>query len=118
MKEKMKRRVQMRHEISDHGKVDRIVQKSMRKEATHKLETREWSNGFSSAVKKLIARISEFFKKRHSVYSGVSTKSYCSRFGGASGGSMKKRTRYTNKGRPGVKLAKKLTVHISPKEAI
>ena len=112
------RRTQMRHEVSDYGKVDRAVQKSFNKEASHKLETSEYSNGFFTAIKKMIARISGFFKKRQPVHRGVSTKSYCTKFGGASGGSIKKRKRYSNKGRPGVKLAKKLTVHIPSKGII
>ena len=86
MKDKMKRRVQIRHEVSNDGRVDRIVQKSYRNEASHKLKTREFAGGFFSAIKKALAYMMGFFKKRQPQHRGVSTKSYCSKFGGAFGG--------------------------------
>ena len=87
MKGKSKR-IQMRHEISDDGRVDRIVQKSFRKEATHKLETSSFSNGFMTYIKKLVAKITGFFKKKQPQHLGVSTKSYCQKFGGTFGGTL------------------------------
>ena len=110
------RRTQMRHDVSDYGKVDRAVQKSFNKEESHKLETNHASDGFISAIMKWFKRI--FSMRQQTLHTGRSTKSYCTKFGGASGGSTK-RTRYqSNKGRPGIKLAKKLTVHIPSKGII
>ena len=118
MKDKMKRRVEIRHEVSDHGKVDRVVLKSYTKETSHKIESSSWGDGFVSSIMKAIDKILGFFRPRKQIeHNGVSTKSYCSKFGGASGGSTKNR-KYSNKGRPGVKLAKKLTVHIPSKGII
>ena len=90
MKDKMKRRVQIRHEVSDHGKVDRLVEKSFRKEATHKLETNHVSDGFFSAIMKWFKRI--FSMRQQTLHTGTSTKSYCTKFGGAFGGSRKSKT--------------------------
>ena len=101
------RRTLVRHEVSDFGKVDRAVQKSYTKESTHNLETKEWSNGFFSAIKKMIAKITGFFKKKQPLHTGISTKSYCKKLGGAFG----------SPSRSGIKLAKKLTVHIPSKGA-
>lgn len=108
MKEKMKRRVQMRHEISDHGKVDRVVEKSFRKEATHKMETSSWSNGFITAIMKWIKKLSGFFKKRQPLHTGTSTKSYCQKFGGAFGGSKKVKHSYKHNGYVGAKQENRL----------
>lgn len=111
------RRTEMRHEVSDHGKIDRVVQKSFNKEASHKLETNHSSDGFISSIMKWFKKI--FSVRRQTLHTGTSTKSYCTKFGGAFGGSIKKRKRHaSNKGRPGVKLAKKLTVHIPSKGII
>ncbi|MDA3939617.1 MAG: hypothetical protein PF693_09940 [Spirochaetia bacterium] len=111
MKEKMRRDVRIRHKVGDYGKVDRVVRKSFVKEASHKVETSTWSDGFFSGIKRILSKIFGFKKKRpQPQHNGTGTrKLYCKRFGGAFGGSGNKRS---NKGRPGVKLAKKLTIHI------
>ena len=91
------RRTQMRHEVSDYGKIDRAVERSFRKEETHKLETKHWSDGFISAIMKWFKKI--FSKRQQTLHTGRSTKSYCTKFGGAFGG---KKT-------VGNKLSKKLS---------
>ena len=68
MKEKMKRRVQMRHEVSDHGKIDRVVQKSMSKESQHYLNV--INGGFFGTIKALLYNIFNFFfnnESRHNM---------------------------------------------------
>ncbi len=118
MKGKSKR-IQMRHEVSDHGKIDRIVQKSFMKESSHKVETSTWGDGFFSGLKRILSRIFGWHKRKQPQHLGVSTKSYCQRFGGAFGGTLpgkpKKFGRYGQtakatilmRGTVGNKLAKK-----------
>ena len=114
MKGKSKR-IQMRHEVSDHGKIDRVVQKSFRDEASHKLETSTWSNGFMTYVKKMLAKLTGFFKKKQPLHTGVSTKSYCQKFGGAFGGASKPKdkSKYIRRyGYVGAKMEKRLNKSI------
>ena len=66
MKEKMKRRVQMRYEISDHGKIDRVVQKSMNKEVTHYLNI--INSGFFNSIKVFLRNVFRFFFSNESRY--------------------------------------------------
>ena len=128
MKGKSKR-LQMRHEVSDQGKIDRVVQKSFTKEASHKVETSTWGDGFVSGLMRILSAIFGFNRRKKPQYhSGVSTKSYCQKFGGAFGGTLPKNignhgrggvpySKYMN-GTVGHKLAKKLTVHIPSKGII
>ena len=107
MKGKSKR-LQMRHEVSDHGKIDRVVQKSFTKEASHKIETSKWGDGFISSIMKAISKVLGFFGYRKQIeHRGTSTKSYCKRFGGASGGTVK-RSLGLHRGQVGNKLKKKM----------
>ncbi len=128
MKRKSKR-LRMRHEVSDSGKVDRIAQKSFTKETSHKVETGTGSGGFFSGIKRILSKFFGFKRRPQAQHYGVSTKSYCQKFGGAFGGTLpgksdksgRRRYRpystYTN-GTVGNKLAKKLTIHIPSKGII
>ena len=117
----------MRHEVSDHGKIDRVVEKSFRKEASHKVETSLWSDGFFSGLMRMLSMIFGFNRRKQPQHSGVSTKSYCKKFGGAFGGTLPGKrgkpvkfipySKYMN-GTVGSKLSKKLTVHIPSKGII
>ena len=124
MKGKSKR-LQMRHEVSDQGKIDRVVQKSFTKEASHKVRTSTWDDGFFAGIKMILSKLFGFKRRPQAKHYGVSTKSYCQKFGGAFGGTLPKNrgnhgrggvpySKYMN-GTVGNKLAKKLTVHIPSK---
>ncbi len=117
MKDKMKRRVQMRHEISDHGKVDRLVQKSMMIEKS-RVKPPNTKRFVDSLLALWNSFLGFFIKSKPSIQKQIAKKSITiipNR--GCFGGSIKKKY-YSNKGRPGVKLAKKLTVHIPSKGII
>lgn len=106
MKGKSKRK-QMRHEVLDYGKVDRAVQKSFIKEESHKLETKHWSDGFISAIMKWFKKI--FSMRQQTLHTGTSTKSYCKKFGGAFGGSARrKKVLYSSIGYVGSKQERRL----------
>jgi len=59
MKEKMKRRVQLKHEVSDHGKIDRVVQKSMNREKDHYLNI--INGGIFNSIKVFLRNVFRFF---------------------------------------------------------
>ncbi len=105
----------MRHEVSDSGKVDRIAQKSFTKETSHKVETGTGSGGFFSGIKRILSKFFGFKRRPQAQHYGVSTKSYCQKFGGAFGGSSKPKdkSKYIRRyGYVGAKMEKRLNKSI------
>ena len=108
MKEKMRKSPQIRHEIGSYGKIERSVQKSFNKEASHKIESKSSSGGIFTAIKRMLSKFKNFFGRGVRKHNGTGTKQACKKFGGAFGGGVNRNKYQEDKGRVGNKLRKRI----------